>query len=242
MRQWGHGTCALGSPTSTDTIRQRPGAAAIVNYTRRGWACPATAGTATAGTATASRHCHCHRQITARWQLLHVMHHLSPRQCIPCKLYWCMGGSRRFNSAGANVPAADVDRIGRHCSGQPGAVPVRPQDARVLQPRLSRPGLASRRRGCHFADTSSPSLLKHLLKGDLGVQQNDSLASAAIGLAHQPAARFFEPRRGGVAGRAVRPPSRRLGQCQPLPMNADAHSTLTAVANTVCQVCVITCV
>ena len=37
------------------------------------------------------------------------------------------------------------------------------------------PGLASRRRDCHFADIPSPSILKHLLQGE-GVQQNDSLA------------------------------------------------------------------
>ena len=37
-------------------------------------------------------------------------------------------------------------------------------------------GTTSRRRGCHFADVPSPSLLKHLLQGEGGVQQNDSLA------------------------------------------------------------------
>ena len=29
---------------------------------------------------------------------------------------------------------------------------------------------------CLFADTPSPSILKHLLKGERGVQQNDCLA------------------------------------------------------------------
>ena len=34
----------------------------------------------------------------------------------------------------------------------------------------------SRRRDCHLTDVTSPSILKHLLKGERGVQQNDSLA------------------------------------------------------------------
>ena len=37
-------------------------------------------------------------------------------------------------------------------------------------------GLSSRRRGCHSADTASPSLSKTLRKGRSGMQQNDSLA------------------------------------------------------------------
>ena len=36
--------------------------------------------------------------------------------------------------------------------------------------------IPSRRRDCHSADTPTPSVLNHLLKGSRGVQQNDSLA------------------------------------------------------------------
>ena len=37
-----------------------------------------------------------------------------------------------------------------------------------------------RRRGCHFDGTPSPSLLRYLLKGGGGMQQNDSLLQSGV--------------------------------------------------------------
>ena len=77
----------------------------------------------------------------------------------PSSWQQCAGATSRPRQG---LPDEERRRRGRGSGGRAGA------------------GGLSRRRDCHFAGTQSPSLLKHLLKGE-GVQQNDSLADGRLG-------------------------------------------------------------
>ena len=79
-------------------------------------------------------------------------------------------------SATATADRTGLWRVGfEYAPAAPDAMAV--HDISITSSRDSSEGAGSRRQDfCHFADTPSPSLLKHLLEGE-GTQQNESLAT-----------------------------------------------------------------
>ena len=69
------------------------------------------------------------------------------------------GGGKEEDAGAAQEVVADLVGDDRHADGH--------RIGQVLHTEVAHPDVPSRRRDCHFADTPSPCLLKHLLKAEV---------------------------------------------------------------------------